>query len=632
MNSFSPNTAVNTLLFFLLSISVQATDYYVDAAATSGLNNGSSWNNAFTSLQTALNSALFGDNVYVAGGTYYPTTSGRAVSFVIKDGVQVYGGFNPSNGIRELTTILSGDIGTPIDNSDNSYSVVYIQNAGVSTILDGFTITAGNSNGPAGIRSRSSGGGICIEATGGNDCSPIIQSCIVVSNSASGDGGGIFIGAENVSASAGPTLIHCTVSNNIAAQGGGIYCSGNVGSTNTSIISCDINGNSASSTGGAIYNYSKIATGSCNTSAVNTIIRNNSAGSAAGFYSITASGDGCSTTGSIVNCVFYGNDSHTGGAVYVNEDSGSNTSTTVSNSIFWNSRGGFSPHFHFSDDDGNSTPEITISHSIVDAFNCNFMAPGGGELVCGSGMQYNIDPQFISAGTDFGLLPTSSAVNAGDNSTIGATGISTDFIDNLRIQVGVVDLGIYETSFGILPVELTNFDAKPYEESFTRLLWNTASELDNDYFTIERSRNGIDFLPIGEVSGAGTTDVAQSYSFIDRSPFGGINYYRLKQNDFDGRFTYSPIRSIYIAKPDSTPSVYPNPATDFITFDTGDGTTDQALDYAIYDWSGRIVQQGIMQIAYGTANIQLDGAQSLAMGFYILKAEGIEGSFKFVMR
>ncbi|MBL0340994.1 MAG: T9SS type A sorting domain-containing protein [Bacteroidetes bacterium] len=108
-----------------------------------------------------------------------------------------------------------------------------------------------------------------------------------------------------------------------------------------------------------------------------------------------------------------------------------------------------------------------------------------------------------------------------------------------------------------LPIELVSFEVKK-AGSTAAIMWQTASEINNDYFTVERSDDGVNFELLLKVDGAGNSTSVRSYSAIDQSPLKGINYYRLKQTDFDGKFTYSEIKSIYFGK-GQTFSVYPNP-------------------------------------------------------------------------
>src|ERR1041385_9231891 len=92
------------------------------------------------------------------------------------------------------------------------------------------------------------------------------------------------------------------------------------------------------------------------------------------------------------------------------------------------------------------------------------------------------------------------------------------------------------------------------------LVWTTASEINNDYFSVERSEDAISYQVVGTVKGAGNSTQELYYSLKDQSPVRGINYYRLKQTDFDGHFKYSEVCSVS-AQPVNGIKVYPNPAS-----------------------------------------------------------------------
>jgi Secretion system C-terminal sorting domain len=94
-----------------------------------------------------------------------------------------------------------------------------------------------------------------------------------------------------------------------------------------------------------------------------------------------------------------------------------------------------------------------------------------------------------------------------------------------------------------LPVEMIDFDATD-QNNKSILKWTTASETNNDFFTIERSADGRNFENIGETKGAGNSSHEITYTFTDAHPVPGINYYRIKQTDYDGQFSYSEIRSV----------------------------------------------------------------------------------------
>lgn len=96
----------------------------------------------------------------------------------------------------------------------------------------------------------------------------------------------------------------------------------------------------------------------------------------------------------------------------------------------------------------------------------------------------------------------------------------------------------------ILPIELTRFNAER-DGDYVNLTWITATERNNDYFTVEQSENGFDFVVVGYMNGAGNSSTPLAYKLIDSSPtIDKISYYRLKQTDYDGVFTYSDIVSV----------------------------------------------------------------------------------------
>ncbi len=223
------------LLFGSVGQASAASVIYVNAAAA-GLNNGSSWANAYKSLQSALTAAAGGQQIWVAKGTYRPATTDRTVSFVLKNGVAVYGGFAGTETLlsqRNFTTnltVLSGDIGTLGIATDNSYHVVDGSGVDSTAILDGFTIMDGYSVGGF-YPDTASGGGI-FDSAG----SPTLNNLIVEDSQA--DNGG---GMENYAGSH-PTLTHVTFKNDKASlAGGGMY---NDASTPT-LTNVTFSGNSA---------------------------------------------------------------------------------------------------------------------------------------------------------------------------------------------------------------------------------------------------------------------------------------------------------------------------------------------------------------------------------------------------
>lgn len=114
-----------------------------------------------------------------------------------------------------------------------------------------------------------------------------------------------------------------------------------------------------------------------------------------------------------------------------------------------------------------------------------------------------------------------------------------------------------------LPIELLYFRAQPTDPDAVELTWSTASERDNAYFEVQRSREGDNFEVMAQVAGQGNTNSTTSYMWVDAAPHPGQNYYRLKQVDLDGVYTYTEVRSVNLGDGRSL-HVHPNPANDLI--------------------------------------------------------------------
>lgn len=130
---------------------------------------------------------------------------------------------------------------------------------------------------------------------------------------------------------------------------------------------------------------------------------------------------------------------------------------------------------------------------------------------------------------------------------------------------------------GVLPVELTAFNAKLVSEEAI-LDWQTASELNNDYFTIERSGDGKNWEVLDYIQGAGTTNEVQIYSFTDKQPIRGASYYRLKQVDYNGDFEYSEIRVVnYELEATISLRVYPIPANEILFLESQSSLSETSV-------------------------------------------------------
>ena len=127
----------------------------------------------------------------------------------------------------------------------------------------------------------------------------------------------------------------------------------------------------------------------------------------------------------------------------------------------------------------------------------------------------------------------------------------------------------------VLPVELTHFRAAVHKDG-ALLDWQTATELNNDYFEVQHSTNGVDFAPIGKVLGMGTTEEATDYRFLDDMPAAGTNYYRLRQVDFDGTETLTEVVTVEFAGRLPELVSFPNPTAGELTVQFGEATDADA--------------------------------------------------------
>ncbi|MBC7535739.1 MAG: T9SS type A sorting domain-containing protein [Ferruginibacter sp.] len=135
-------------------------------------------------------------------------------------------------------------------------------------------------------------------------------------------------------------------------------------------------------------------------------------------------------------------------------------------------------------------------------------------------------------------LPNIGGVGASDNSKAGTNGRSNNFNVLAGASILSIDAGIIPEGCGPVPVTLLSFTGRIRNKEVL-LNWQTTAEYNNHYFDIERSNSANNFFKIGRANGNGTTAVPHSYSFPDLHPLPGINYYRLKQVDFDNRSSYS---------------------------------------------------------------------------------------------
>lgn len=474
-----------------------ATTIYVDVNAT-GLADGTSWTNAFTTLQDGLAAAASGDQIWVAAGVYYPdegsaaSDDDRTESFALIEGVEVYGGFAGSESSLVQrdpdvnVTVLSGDIdqndtidadGVVTDvadiSGDNAYHVVNNTYLGSSGTLDGFVITAGDANGSspndrAGGIYNSSGSAptlrnLTVRANratygagmyGFSSGQASLEDVVFQSNYALAQGGGTLLGASDV------MMIRVTyLDNQSGSDGGGVYSVGSspsfadvtfsenqalggdgggmsiTSSSSPTLERVVFEGNQASDCGGAVYLNGGAAI------LTNVLFIGNYAGNDGGGMRSFGG------TETLTNVTFTGNYAvDTGGGLIL-----SNTNPTFTNAILWNNGAGNwgGQIANFSGTGTFSYSDIQDSGGSGAGWDTFLGIDGGNNIDSDPDFLNPVDP--VSAPTkngDVHLEPTSPAIDAGDGSACPAEDLSR----NPRPMGLGCDMGVYELTLLYLPL------------------------------------------------------------------------------------------------------------------------------------------------------------------------------------
>ncbi len=470
------------VLFFCSFVAKEsfATIRYVKASAT-GANNGSDWTNAYTNLQSALAASSSPDEIWVAAGNYFPSTSGdRSASFVLKPGVKLYGGFSGTPGhegnfaSREglyEDTVLSGDLlGNDelgfVNYAENSYHVLRASSVSSSAVLDGFFISAGNANGTS--EATLHGGGFYIT----DASSPTIRNCFFVRNRADSDGAGLYRNAS------GNLTVETSQfrENEALGRGAGLFFSHNAGQTagnltiRSSRFDCNRSPISAKGGGGAYANVAQLKI-------KDSVFEGNYAAPWGGAMTATIEGEGTivnchfdqneaeelggalrlspAQTTSLINCRFYGNQSGIsshpgssgfGGAIYtegedlrlVNCTLAQNHAVTDGSAIYYQNHGA-STSIQNTIVWGNSTQVVNGkalygSSSVQISYSCLQ------ENVVGGIGNLFTDPFFVDLNNgNLNLQSISSGLDAGDDAALPADILDIDADGNVG-EVLPIDL------------------------------------------------------------------------------------------------------------------------------------------------------------------------------------------------
>jgi hypothetical protein len=506
---------------------------YVKETAT-GTGRGNSWDNATSYLYFAIHTQGV-QKVFAATGNYNVGDN----SFMMKNGVEIYGGFNPVNTTTDWATRTLPNKGMgdgSILNGQNTRPVIYngftsgtaLNN---TAVLDGFTIMNGNGISGAGIYNYYA--------------SPTLRNLVIRNNTAGTAGGGIYNNLQSAI-----RLSNSVIKDNSAQYGGGVY-----NNNSTSVLTnVSISGNSATlaatgAGGGGIFNQNATPV------LTNVLIASNSSNSKGG-----------------------GLRNLSGNPLFTNVTVANNTATNSTSSAL---------------DIAGGTPELNNSivyGTVSGTYNAQYsLIEGNMNTTNGNLDATGLMVTDIFTGvsnSDYTLKSGSPALNAG-NSLLNVS--ATDLAGNTRIYGSAIDLGAFEFDPNTtLPMKLLSFTAQKQNQN-ALLQWTTAEEQNCKGYEVERSGDSKTWSKMGFVNSLsmnGNSIQDLNYTFTDNAPLQGKNFYRLKQIDFDGRYEYGPVRMVTFDVVNNI-CIYPNPAKESVNITGLQGGETVVM----FDISGKVLKE-----------------------------------------
>ena len=255
--------------------------------------------------------------------------------------------------------------------------------------------------------------------------------------------------------------------------------------------------------------------------------------------------------------------------------------------------------------------KVSLSETIdlTGISNLTFTISGTGTLTLngGSDLLLSVTSTLVLTSTSSNPLKTNQAAND-PVITIGSTQFFESDFESI-INAGGADAN------GVLPIELTSFTGR-LKAGQVFLNWTTATELNNDYMAVEHSANGYSYQELGRVKGAGTTNEIQSYQFEHSNPVQGVNYYRLKQVDFNGRIHYHPVIVVSFDLEVEEPRVFPNPTVSALSIQFSENWINENVELALFDKTGRVLLQQKRVVNSSITTLHLD---DIPKGFYFIR-------------
>jgi hypothetical protein len=263
---------------------------------------------------------------------------------------------------------------------------------------------------------------------------------------------------------------------------------------------------------------------------------------------------------------------------------------------------------------GANTPATGLSgnQTIQVFFGANDFVTNGGTLTIVKNV-YTAPTAWINIGGTGGPSSNGTDLTGSITSTSSPTAFNSFSTFALADQIG---------GGNVLPIELLYFKALP-DNNVVDLQWATSTESNNSYFTIEKSKDAVNFVTVEKVptlAPDGNSAVQLDYTAQDTNPYSGVSYYRLVQTDLNGNEKYSSVVSVDFSQTQAV-SVYPNPARNVLNV-TGLNVNVTSMQVQWFDLSGKLLSQGTTTVAGGMATLTV----GFNNGYYLLKLIAPDGS------
>ena len=270
-------------------------------------------------------------------------------------------------------------------------------------------------------------------------------------------------------------------------------------------------------------------------------------------------------------------------------------------------------------------PLLTVLTFTVEYLSqSNTWVPFVGSPYTAAAIPQTTKPTWVNVGSIFTMPPLGSfipktiKVSISDG-TVGGCG--NDFaIDDMKLA--------FCSSGGPMPVTFMNFTAQQ-KGSGVSLEWSTAQEINNSYFEVQRSADGnTDWEHIAQVAGAGNSQVVKNYNAFDNSPLSGVNYYRIRQVDYDGNYKFSNVVSVKTNFNKTGVSVLANPF--YNTLNVGfNSATSQVVSAKLIDIAGRQIAVEKWSVSAGNSIKNFSNVSGLQQGLYILSITNNSGEILY---